>query len=91
METIGTLIVWAVLGLLIGGAAKWLMPGPDAGGLLLTSLLGIAGALIGGTIASLVGLGSFTGFNVPGLVIAVLGAMLLLAIWRMLKRGGSTT
>ena len=90
MEIIGTLIVWAVLGLAIGAAAKWLMPGPDGSSLLMTSLLGIAGALIGGGIASFIGLGSFTGFNVGGLIIAVLGAMLLLAVWRLLKRGGST-
>ena len=90
MELIGMLIVWAVLGLAIGAAAKWLMPGPDAGGLVITSLLGIAGALIGGTLASFIGLGSFTGFSVSGLIIAVLGAMLLLALWRVLKRGGST-
>jgi uncharacterized membrane protein YeaQ/YmgE (transglycosylase-associated protein family) len=90
MEIIGTLIVWAVLGLAIGAAAKWLMPGPDSGGLLLTSLLGIAGAIIGGSLASFVGLGSFTGFSVSGLIIAVIGAMILLALWRMVKRGGST-
>jgi uncharacterized membrane protein YeaQ/YmgE (transglycosylase-associated protein family) len=53
-------------------------------------LLGIAGAVIGGTIASVIGLGSFTGFSVSGLIIAVLGAMLLLALWRVLKRGEST-
>jgi uncharacterized membrane protein YeaQ/YmgE (transglycosylase-associated protein family) len=86
MEIIGTLLVWALLGLVIGAVAKFLMPGPDGGGLLMTSLLGIAGALIGGSVATAIGLGSFTGFNAGGLVIAVLGAMLLLAAWRMVRR-----
>jgi hypothetical protein len=44
---------------------KFLMPGPDGGGWLMTSLLGIAGALVGGSIASAIGLASFTGFNMP--------------------------
>jgi uncharacterized membrane protein YeaQ/YmgE (transglycosylase-associated protein family) len=91
METIGTIIVWAVLGLAIGAAAKWVMPGPDGGGFVMTSLLGIAGALVGGTIASAIGLGSFRGFSVPGLLIAVLGAVLLLWIWRLIGRGRSAS
>lgn len=86
MEFLMTLLVWAILGLAIGAAAKFLMPGPDGGSWLMTSLLGIAGALVGGWLASAVGLGSMTGFNVPGLVIAVLGAMLLLAIYRVARR-----
>ena len=86
MGLVGTLIVWAILGLAIGAAAKWLMPGPDGGGMLLTSLLGIAGAVLGGTIASAIGLGSLQAFTLSGLVVAILGAMLLLAAWRLLRR-----
>ncbi|HZO10336.1 MAG TPA: GlsB/YeaQ/YmgE family stress response membrane protein [Myxococcota bacterium] len=62
------------------------MPGPDGGGILLTSLLGIAGALIGGFLAGALGLGSYAGPSFGGFVVAVLGAMLLLGGRRMLRR-----
>ena len=87
MEFVMTLVVWAILGLVIGALAKFLMPGPDGGGWLMTSLLGIAGALVGGSIASAIGLASFRGFSVGGLIIAVAGAMLLLAAYRLVRRG----
>ena len=86
MEMLTTLLIWAVLGLGIGALAKFLMPGPDGGGWLMTSLLGIAGALVGGSAASALGLGSFTGFTLSGLTIAVLGAMALLTVHRVLRR-----
>ena len=81
-----TIIVWIVVGLAIGAVAKLLMPGEDGGGFITTTLLGIAGALLGGFVASAVGLGSFTGPSVSGLVIAVLGALLLLGLYRMMRR-----
>jgi uncharacterized membrane protein YeaQ/YmgE (transglycosylase-associated protein family) len=86
METLVTLLIWAVIGLVIGVLAKYLMPGADAGGIVTTSLLGLVGALVGGAVASALGLGSFTGFTVSGLVIAVLGAMLVLFIYRLARR-----
>lgn len=85
MEFLMTLFVWVLLGLGIGAAAKFLMPGPDGGGLVITGLLGIGGALLGGTIAGWLGLASFTGFSFSGLAIAVLGAMALLAVHRMMR------
>lgn len=72
------ILSWIVLGLIVGVLAKWIMPGPDPGGIILTTLLGIAGAFVGGFLGSLLGLGSFTGFNVGSLVLAVAGALLLL-------------
>ena len=66
------------MGLLVGILAKWIMPGDDPGGLVMTILLGIAGAFVGGFLGSLVGLGSFTGFNVPSVALATGGALLLL-------------
>ena len=80
------ILSWIVLGLVVGLLAKWIMPGPDPGGILVTILIGIAGALLGGFLASLLGLGAFTGFNLPSLVIAILGSMLLLWIYRMTRR-----
>jgi len=86
METLVTLLIWAVIGLGIGALAKFLMPGADSSGLLITSLLGLVGALVGGAIASAVGLGSLRGFTVGGLVVAVLGAMLVLFVYRLSRR-----
>jgi uncharacterized membrane protein YeaQ/YmgE (transglycosylase-associated protein family) len=82
------LISWLVLGLVVGVVAKWLMPGPDGGGFLLTIVLGIAGAFVGGFIGSLLGLGSVSGFNLGSIALATVGAMLLLWGHRQL-RGGS--
>ncbi len=86
MESVLVFLVWAVLGLAIGAVAKWIMPGSDPGGFVVTALLGIAGALIGGYLAGAVGLGSYTGFSVSGLLIAVLGAILLLGGYRLIRR-----
>jgi len=80
---------WILLGLVVGLLAKWIMPGPDPGGLVITILLGIAGAFVGGYIGSLVGLGSVTGFNLGSLALATGGALLLLWGHRQLRRRSS--
>lgn len=82
------MVFWIVTGLLVGVLAKWIMPGPDPGGLIMTMLLGIAGAFVGGFIASQLGIGSFTGFNVGSIAIATGGAVLLLWVRRRLGGGG---
>ena len=79
-------IVWIILGLIAGIIAKLLMPGRDPGGFIITIILGIVGALIGGFISVKLGFGDVTGFNLPSIIIAVLGSMLLLVIYRMVKR-----
>jgi uncharacterized membrane protein YeaQ/YmgE (transglycosylase-associated protein family) len=79
-------IIWIVLGLVAGIIAKMLMPGRDPGGFIITAILGIIGALVGGFISTRIGFGDVTGFNLPSIIIAVLGAMLLLFIYRMVKR-----
>lgn len=77
---IGILIV-AVVGLVIGALAKLLMPGPDPGGWFVTILLGIAGSWVGGFVFGMLGLAGLG----ASLVGAVLGAMLLLFIYRLVK------
>ena len=72
------ILSWILLGLGVGLLAKWIMPGPDPGGLVITILLGIAGAFVGGFIGSLIGLGDVSGFNLGGLALATGGALLLL-------------
>jgi uncharacterized membrane protein YeaQ/YmgE (transglycosylase-associated protein family) len=79
------ILSWIVLGLLVGVLAKWVMPGDDPGGLIMTIVLGVAGAFVGGWISTQLGLGSVTGFNIGSLVIAVAGAVLLLFLNRKLR------
>lgn len=76
------LLITAVIGLLIGVVAKMLMPGPDPGGWFVTILLGLAGSWVGGFAMSMLGLGG----TVPALIGAVLGAMLLLLVYRLVKK-----
>ena len=78
-------IVWIILGLVVGVIAKFLMPGKDPGGFIITILLGIVGAFAGGFVSSALGFGSVTGFDLRSLIIAVLGAMALLAAYRLAK------
>ncbi len=72
------ILSWILLGLVVGALAKWIMPGPDPGGLVVTILIGIAGAFVGGWLGSLVGMGSITGFNLGTIATATVGALVLL-------------
>ena len=78
------LLLWIVFGLIAGAAAKFIMPGRDPGGIIVTILLGIGGAVLGGMLATALGYGSMTGFDVRSLVIAIGGAMILLVGYRLL-------
>jgi uncharacterized membrane protein YeaQ/YmgE (transglycosylase-associated protein family) len=73
---------WILFGLIVGVIAKLLMPGRDPGGIIVTMLLGIAGALLGGFVGRALGL---YGEGEPaGFVMATLGAVILLALYRMM-------
>ncbi len=80
------ILAWIVLGLIAGVLAKIILPGRDPGGWIVTILLGIGGALLGGYIASHLGFGSINGFTLYSLVIAVGGALLILIIYRAIAR-----
>ncbi|WP_116474976.1 GlsB/YeaQ/YmgE family stress response membrane protein [Zobellella maritima] len=80
------ILSWIILGLLAGILAKWLMPGRDGGGLIMTILLGIAGAFVGGWIGTRLGFGSVTGVNLGSLFTAVVGALALLFLFRLLRK-----
>jgi uncharacterized membrane protein YeaQ/YmgE (transglycosylase-associated protein family) len=80
------ILAWIVLGLIAGIVAKLIMPGRDPGGIIVTILLGIAGAITGGFISSRIGYGSVTGIDLRSVAIAVLGAIILLIVYRLLKR-----
>jgi uncharacterized membrane protein YeaQ/YmgE (transglycosylase-associated protein family) len=78
------IIGWIVLGLLAGAIAKLIMPGDDPGGFIVTTLIGIAGALVGGFIASALGIGDLDEFfDIGTWLIAIGGSLLLLFIYRM--------
>ncbi len=84
------ILSWIIFGLIVGLIAKAIMPGPDPGGTIVTILLGIVGAFIGGFIGRALGFGSAndggniasTGF-LMSLILAVLGAIVALAIYRL--------
>jgi uncharacterized membrane protein YeaQ/YmgE (transglycosylase-associated protein family) len=81
------LFTWVLLGLLAGGIAKLIFPGKDPGGCLATVGIGILGALIGGLMGTTVfGWGTVTGFNLKSLGIAVMGSLVLLAMFRVVVR-----
>ena len=77
------ILSWIVFGLIAGVVAKYVMPGPDSGGIVLTILLGVAGAVVGGFIGAQLGYGSVTGFDVRSLLIAIGGALVLLVGFRL--------
>jgi uncharacterized membrane protein YeaQ/YmgE (transglycosylase-associated protein family) len=77
------IIAWIVVGLIAGALAKLIMPGDDPGGIIVTILLGIVGAFVGGFVVNLLGGAGVTGFNLWSIVVATLGAIVLLAIYRM--------
>ena len=81
--TLGGVVVWLIVGLIVGALAKLVMPGRDPGGIIVTILIGIVGAVIGGFISSAIGFGDVSGFNFPSLIIAILGSIILLIIYRM--------
>ena len=79
------ILSWIVFGLIAGILAKLLMPGKDPGGLIVTSLIGIAGAMVGGFISTSLGYGDVSGFDLRSMGLAIGGAILLLFGYRKLK------
>ncbi len=78
-------ILWmCIIGLIAGAFAKLVMPGKDPGGIFVTMLLGIAGSIVGGFVGRLLGL--YQEGEGAGLIMSVVGAILLLAAYRLFKR-----
>lgn len=73
---------WILFGLVVGAVAKLIMPGKDPGGIIVTMLIGIAGALLGGFLGRALGL--YREGEAAGFLMATLGAIVLLAIYRMM-------
>lgn len=77
---------WILFGLIAGVVAKWIMPGKDPGGFIVTGILGVAGAFVGGYIGSFFGFSGVEGFDLASFATAVAGAILLLLVYRLIKR-----
>jgi uncharacterized membrane protein YeaQ/YmgE (transglycosylase-associated protein family) len=85
---IGSIIAWIMIGIIAGALAKLIMPGDDPGGIIVTILIGIAGAFVGGFLMSLIGVGQ--GGLIWTIIVATLGAIILLVIYRLLVGGRRT-
>ena len=79
------IISWIVFGLIAGVVAKLIMPGKDPGGMIITSLIGIAGGVLGGAISTWLGYGDVEGFDLRSFATAVGGALILLFGYRKIK------
>ena len=84
------ILAWIVLGLIAGAIAKAIMPGKDPGGIIVTMLIGIVGAFLGGFVGNLISGTGLNGFSLWSILLAVLGSLLLLWIYRMATRSRTT-
>ena len=89
------ILAWIVFGLIAGAIAQVIMPGDDPGGggamgWLITMVIGIVGAVVGGLVGAALGFGGVDGFNLGSFLIAVVGALIVLFLWRMIadRSGG---
>ena len=84
------IVAWIVLGLIAGAIAKALMPGPDPGGIVVTILIGIVGAFLGGFLGNLITGYGLNGFSLWSILLAIVGSIILLWIYRATTRSRGT-
>jgi uncharacterized membrane protein YeaQ/YmgE (transglycosylase-associated protein family) len=82
------IIAWLVMGLIVGVLAKLIMPGDDPGGLIMTIVIGIVGALLGGWLGTQFGIGGVDGFTLSSIAIATGGALIVLWIYGRFRGRG---
>jgi uncharacterized membrane protein YeaQ/YmgE (transglycosylase-associated protein family) len=82
------ILITLIVGLVVGALAKLVMPGKDPGGVVITALLGVAGSFIAGALGH--SLGWYEIGEGPGLIASIIGAIILLAIYRMVVRSRRT-
>ncbi|MDZ8185987.1 MAG: GlsB/YeaQ/YmgE family stress response membrane protein [Nostoc sp. ChiSLP02] len=87
------ILAWVILGLIAGAIAKAIYPGHQGGGILGTIILGIIGAFVGGSLGILLSTGKLVlaapSLSVPGIVVAVLGALIAVFLWNLFTRRGA--
>jgi uncharacterized membrane protein YeaQ/YmgE (transglycosylase-associated protein family) len=80
---LGAILFWIIVGLIAGALAKFVMPGDDPGGIVVTIIIGIVGAVIGGYLLSLLGIG-VGGSWIGSIIAGFIGAVILLFLYRLL-------
>ena len=85
---LSALLFWIIVGLIAGVLAKFIMPGDDPGGMVVTIIIGIVGAVLGGWLLSLLGIGAGAGSGgwIFSIIAGVIGAVILLAIYRLVAK-----
>jgi len=78
------ILTWIIVGLIAGALGKLIMSGDDPGGIIVTIIIGIVGAFVGGFVFGLFGGGGVTEFNIGSIIVATVGAIILLAIYRLI-------
>jgi uncharacterized membrane protein YeaQ/YmgE (transglycosylase-associated protein family) len=78
------ILSWILLGLIAGALAKFILPGRQPGGFIVTTLIGMVGAVVGGYLGQFIGWGRVASFDLGGIFIATMGAIVLLIIWGVL-------
>lgn len=86
-----SILAWIVLGLIAGAIAKAVMPGDDPGGIIVTILIGIVGAFLGGFLGNMIAGSGLSGFSLWSVLLAVVGSILLLWIYRLATRRRTAT
>lgn len=82
------IVVWIIFGLLAGVIAKFIMPGNQGGGFVMTTILGVVGAVVGGYLGThFFKFGEVTGFDIRSMAIAVGGALVVLFVFSMIRSG----
>lgn len=80
------ILSWILFGLIAGLIGRAILPGRDPGGFIVTTAIGILGAVVGGYVGTQLGWGEVTGFDLRSLGIAVVGAVILLVVFRLVRR-----
>ncbi|SFU64233.1 GlsB/YeaQ/YmgE family stress response membrane protein [Xenorhabdus koppenhoeferi] len=79
------ILSWIIFGLIAGILAKWIMPGNNSSGIIMTVILAIVGAVVGGYISTFFGMGKVDGFNFGSFIIAVVGAIIFLFVYHKIS------
>ncbi len=80
------ILSWILLGLIAGALAKFITPGKDPGGCLVTTVIGIVGAVVAGFLGTMIGIGKIESFDLGGILLATIGALVVLIVFRLLRR-----